>query len=276
MEIFTSEVLKLLDGAFLEQRLTQASRERMWGAYHCIRTSPSFACLWREILQQAKVQVLPKFYQSLTDTLFQRRIEFYFPVPCSSKQVDDGVAEVHILTFEEENAIRYAAGYVLRAVKKKVSKSSKQYKDQVVEAIDAMLVDDVEENDISSSWVAIVHRGGLVHINDDLYRVFVAMELEIRRHLKTETASEMASLPKGKLNASLLENEDVQFYWCIVCCEIPEKVAVEALKSIAELWITIRGFSFAKSYMEMYKQKASKSLQRSKALRKNLFHEQDD
>ena len=77
--------------------------------------------------------MLPIFYQSLTDTLFQKRIEFYFPISCSSKQVDDGVAEGHILTFEEENAIHYAAGYVLRAVKKKVSKSSKQYKDQVVE-----------------------------------------------------------------------------------------------------------------------------------------------
>ena len=115
-----------------------------------------------------------------------------------------------------------------------------------------------------------------MHINDDLYRVFIAMELEIRRHLKTKTASEMATLPKGKLIASLLENEDVQFYWCIVCCEIPEEVAVKALKSIAELWITIRGFLFAKSYMEMYKQKASKSLQRLKALHKNLFHGQDD
>ena len=45
VEIFTSEVLKLLDGAFPEQLLSQASRERMWEAYHCIRTSPSFACL---------------------------------------------------------------------------------------------------------------------------------------------------------------------------------------------------------------------------------------
>ena len=61
-----------------------------------------------------------------------------------------------MLTFEEENAIRYAAGYVLRAVRKKTSKSSKQQKDQLVEAIDAILSDDdVEEDDLSSKWMAV-------------------------------------------------------------------------------------------------------------------------
>ena len=62
------------------------------------------------------------------------------------------------------------------------SKSLKQQKDQLVEAIDAILSDDdVEENDLSSSWVAVVDRGGFLHISDDLYGVFVAMELEIQR-----------------------------------------------------------------------------------------------
>ena len=151
----TSEVVKALDGAFPEQ---QVSREKMWGAYHCIRTSPSFACLWREFLQQAKIQALPIFYQSQTDSLFQKRIEVYFPISCSSQQVSEEEAEGTVLTFEEENAICYAAGYVLRAVRKKISKSSKQQKEQLVEAIDGLQSnDDVEDNGLSSSWMAVVH-----------------------------------------------------------------------------------------------------------------------
>ena len=102
-----------------------------------------------------------------------------------------------------------------------------------------------------------MHRGGLLHIIDDLYRVFYAMELEIRKHLRIEKASGMVSSLQGKLVASLLANEDVQFNWCILCREILEEIAREALKSIAELWTTIRGFSFAKSYMEIYKQTTS-------------------
>ena len=210
-ESFTSDLVKALDKAFPEGRRSrmQASRERMWGAYHCIRTSPTFTGLWREFLQRANIQALPIFYQSLTDSLFQNRIEYHFPLSCSPQQVGEAEAEGS--------------------------------------------------------------RGGLLHISDDLYRVFVAMELDIRKHLRIEKASEMVSSLEGKLASSLLANEDVQFYWCIVCCEVPEEIAREILKSIAELWTTIRGFSFAKSYMEIYKQKTSKSLQRSKALRKNLF-----
>ena len=100
-------------------------------------------------------------------------------------------------------------------------------------------------------------------------------ELEIRRHLRVEKATKMVSSLAGKLVTNLLANEDVMFYWCIVWCEIPEEIAGVVLKSIAELWTTIHGFSFAKSYVEIYKQKTSKSLQRSKALRKNLLHGQD-
>ena len=173
----------------------------------------------------ATSQALPIFYQSLTDSLFQNRIEYHFPLSCSPQQVGEAEAEGSMLTFEEENAIRYAAGYVLRAVRKKTSKSSKQQKDQLVEAI--LSDDDVEEDDLSSKWMAVVDRGGLLHISDDLYRVFVAMELDIRKHLRIEKASEMVSSLEGKLASSLLANEDVQFYWCIVCCEVPEEIARE-------------------------------------------------
>ena len=104
-------------------------------------------------MQRAKIQTLPIFYQSLADILFQKRIEYHFHISCSPQQIGEREAERSMLTFEEENAICYAAGYVLRAVRKKTSKSSKQ--------------------------MAVVDRGGLLHITDDLYRVFVAMELDI-------------------------------------------------------------------------------------------------
>ena len=39
---------------------------------------------------------------------------------------------------------------------------------------------------------------------------------------------------------------------------------------IVDLYFTIRGFSFTKSFMERYKQECKKSTQKSKALRKNL------
>ena len=42
------------------------------------------------------------------------------------------------------------------------------------------------------------------------------------------------------------------------------------LEMIVGLFITIRGFSFSKSLMEMYKQEVKKSMQKSKSLRRKL------
>ena len=76
----------------------------------------------------------------------------------------------------------------------------------------------------------------------------------------------MTASYEGKVVASILTNEDVLFHWCMMYCDVPEELSNELLKRTVELWTTIRGFSLAKSYMEMYKQAAKKVLQRSKAL----------
>ena len=88
-------------------------------------------------------------------------------------------------------------------------------------------------------------RGGLVHICNDLHRVFVAMELNIRGYLRIKNASEMVSNMEGRIVSSLLANEDVLFYWCIVYYKVPEDIANVVLKSIADLCTTIHGFSIA-------------------------------
>ena len=119
---------------------------------------------------------------------------------------------------------------------------------------------------MSCEWMAIVDRGGLIHISDDFFRVFIAIELEIHKHFRVENAQKMMASYEGKVVASNLTNEDVLFQWCMVCCDAPEELSNELLKRIVEVWTTICGFSFAKLYMEMYKQATKKVLQRS-----NLF-----
>lgn len=52
--------------------------------------------------------------------------------------------------------------------------------------------------------------------------------------------------------------EDCDFFFSLI------------LDMLTDLWITIRGFSFASSFLEMYKQEKKKGLQRSKALRKEI------
>ena len=53
----------------------------------------------------------------------------------------------------------------------------------------------------------------------------------------------------------ILSDEDVLFYWTIVAAEWEEEAEKTLLRMICELWITIRGFSFADSWLEMYSHK---------------------
>ena len=71
---------------------------------------------------------------------------------------------------------------------------------------------------------------------------------------------------KSTIVKSVIDNEDVAFHWSIVAVEADEEEEI-LLEKIIELWVAIRGFSFARSWMEMFKQSTKKGTQRSKALR---------
>ena len=49
---------------------------------------------------------------------------------------------------------------------------------------------------------------------------------------------------------------DVQFYWTLISQDIEkEDHAIELLLDIADMWVKIRGFSLASSWLEEYKKK---------------------
>lgn len=74
---------------------------------------------------------------------------------------------------------------------------------------------------------------------------------------------------RSRLIGDLVDDSDVQFCWCLVG-EMDEEIGMECLEKIITKWVTIRGFSFAKSLMELYKQRSKKSTQKSKGLRTKL------
>ena len=65
-------------------------------------------------------------------------------------------------------------------------------------------------------------------------------------------------------------DDDVQFYWCLLSGNMDQESADKLLEMLINKWITIRGFSFAKSIMEMYKNETKKGTQKAKALRRKV------
>lgn len=119
----------------------------------------------------------------------------------------------------------------------------------------------------SQQWVKEVDRSGLIHVSDDLYMVFLSMEMELRRHLKLGNDINIKDTALGEI----MKNEDVLFYWSLVSVNWDETHSNELLQLIVQQWITVRGFSFVSGFMEMYKQRNQKSTQKTKGLRKTLI-----
>ena len=116
---------------------------------------------------------------------------------------------------------------------------------------------------------SLVDRGGLWHIRENTHSFFLCLE-EVRVHLQsllTETNK------KQKIIQELIDNENVLFYWLINGADFEEHneaVHSELLKRIVELFVTMRGFSYASAWLEKYKQGIKKGTQKSKSLRKKI------
>ena len=63
-----------------------------------------------------------------------------------------------------------------------------------------------------------------------------------------------------------MDNEEVLFQWCMLTADVNDANGAIVLEMLVKLWITIRGFSFTSAWLELYKQRKKKTLQRSKAL----------
>ena len=61
------------------------------------------------------------------------------------------------------------------------------------------------------------------------------------------------------------------FYWSIVACNWEEEESVALLALVTDLYVTIRGFAFVSSCMELYKQEQKKTTQKSKGIRKRVL-----
>lgn len=72
---------------------------------------------------------------------------------------------------------------------------------------------------------------------------------------------------KQNVHYKVTKNEDIQFYWAILSQDINDP---ELLGEIIKLWITVRGFSITATWMEVYKKKEKKTVQKTTGLRKSI------
>ena len=157
--------------------------------------------------------------------------------------------------------MRYVAGYLVKAIKKKILKSANPLKEDLILCLSEMTVVelDCEDHqgqlpDISEDWTRLVDRGGLKHITHQAFQVILAMEKSIRQVFNIEAAFRNQEGLRGQLLHQLQADEDVLYHWSVVAADWEDKVGDELLVMIAGQLVTVRGFSFTSAWLEKYKQ----------------------
>ena len=84
--------------------MLQRKREVMWSSFHQLTTSEEF--FKKFLTDSISASPNPIFYQYLTECILNAKIKTMFPITAHS--VND---QLGTLSYQEKNALRYAAGY---------------------------------------------------------------------------------------------------------------------------------------------------------------------
>ncbi len=232
----------------------------MWSTYHAVRTSKRYHEMWTSLLKHISAPSSPILCQHLGDTMFEDLIALHYP------KSDSCSVTSKALTLEEMYGLRYAAGYIVRAMKKKIQKSTHPLKSDIQLCIFDLLDEGCEDEDGSQNWVHAIDRGGLTRVNNITYEVFVAMEIKLRKHISSFIPPNVETI-----TAAIFENEDVKSCWCVVSSDWDTSSAMALLRMIINEWVKIRGFSLASAWVEKYKVAQKLTTQKSKGVRKQLI-----
>ena len=133
----------------------------MWERYFKYRSSSEFIQKWTYHLSTVghlEESPSPIFYQFVTDVIMEHLIKEHFPV------TEHAAESSATLDYEEHNAIRYTAGYVLRALQNKIDRSSHPLKVELALSLEELKEEGNDLTHSSEEWLQAIDRGGLVHV----------------------------------------------------------------------------------------------------------------
>jgi len=228
---FEKDLVSSLTNCLEQPKVKSATnREKMWRAYHQLRTSGGYIEKWEEFLQAAGVTGKCNiFFQTTGDYMFKELIKVHHPLNKQEGSSSSSSTSRHQLTYMEMNAVRYAAGYIPRSLKKKLMKSTNPLKDNLLLCL-MQLIDEEDDEptvDDSKDWLEKIDRGGLIKVKNDTLEVFMEMEYCLRSQIAK------TSIPSfgDNIKEEIISSRDISFVWSLLSSECEEKTSNELLKN---------------------------------------------
>ena len=229
--------------------------------------------LWKEFsasIGMCDVMIDPLLYQSVTEKLFSEA--YKEQLEQLQKKTKSTTKPTTNITTDEENLIRYIAGFVpfkvLQQIKKRKSTESKLA--SFAECLDKMGIDGPEESllEYTTEWTQRIDRGALFKVSDTAFMLFKQLDIRFRDTYLPILQQPSTSSPttKSDMISCFIEDEDVQFYWALLSVDIElTEDSNELLKLVVDKWLNIRCFSAVKMFSACYEaRKSTKKIQSSK------------
>ena len=267
-----------------KEKLGPDASGMMWQAFERLRTNNDYVNKWHEFLHSVNIHDDGKH----TRIIFHHLLQFILHLILKDRHLSDKPME-HIdeenqkISNEEEQVLRYVAGYIPYALYKKF----KTHKSKVAEVYCKLLhswkvssCNNVKTFlEYSNEWINLQNRGGLFRVTDDLYLFFRTLENESRTLL---TKANLDKFPGVNIRSSLfdkiLAQRRVQTYWCSLTeSKITGENSKRLLDIVVKYYIKIRCKAFIRVYLDLKKSSAMRkasekkvSKKAEKALRKEL------
>ncbi len=278
VEKASTDIFQVLKKLLTTQPSTKARREKVWvGLFNYVK-SEKYDLSWSSITKHAKTEVSPTLYYFVTNYMLNELLQKMHPAAANhDTQAENFSSEFTSLSRDEEAALSYIGGYLVRAVTKKVKKSPEGPNkkdlllalDKLHENPDEIHEESNNEEEKEPDWLSLCNRGGLYLVRTEFQNFLLSTELIVK---KLSTNIENMQIYE-RIKSEVKKDEDVLLWWEILCSivMIDNDTSRLLFELIIQHYLVVRGFSTTARWLETYKIKQKKNIQKSKGLRKKIL-----
>ena len=215
---------------------------------------------------------LPQQSSTMLATKVGENVLLHFKKQISSGSSSSKTTNPTPIADREIGALQYLAGYVVKKMLKK-ARNSQNYSSLENQAVIAILVNLIAEDDSYQPLIHLLNRGGLTAVTDETFKIFYCAEEKFRAETEVDL---LRKIDVKQMSLDLLNNVDVASYYNALVdssgTDVADEIKQNLLESMLKLYLRVRAFSLARDVTASKKSAESSK----KSLRKDLKKSSED
>ena len=185
----------------------------------------------------------------------------------------------HTMSADEMNALRYMCGFIPYKLLRKYGSSESARCKAFCSVLEQLRHSDPSASHTSTSeekamldtsdtqaWLSRVNRGSLFQVTETAFEFFTVVERCVRDYMPPVLLRNEGTVES--VRSTITQNHDVTLFWTTLTSadETDSDILAELLLEIFSLFMTIRGFAIATSWLESYKREKCLRVSKSRSL----------